>query len=203
MNRIEHHGKILPFPCMKDSAAVKKFVASLPKRADFTDLESRNQLKSQIDKQEPILFMPNDVKEIHNNKSSRLEYKILLFGILKDGSKASVVITGIEPFFDLKFPDGIDSFEFGNLLDFIFSNQNNKIYCIRREEVSQYPFKYFSEEPSKYFRLYFRTLQARRRCLEYFLKNNFTYTCKGVSKTVRLQTASDDLSCYYRKAARI
>jgi len=202
MNRIEHHGKILPFPCMKDSAAVKKFVASLPKRADFTDLESRNQLKSQIDKQEPILFMPNDVKEIHNNKSSRLEYKILLFGILKDGSKASVVITGIEPFFDLKFPDGIDSFEFGNLLDFIFSNQNNKIYCIRREEVSQYPFKYFSEEPSKYFRLYFRTLQARRRCLEYFLKNNFTYTCKGVSKTVRLQTASDDLSCYYRKAAR-
>src|SRR5271170_1681132 len=106
----KYHGKIIQF---EDS---QKFENLLPKRDDFVDKDRFNTLSKGIRNNKPMVFLPNDILEQHFKDGGRLMYKLILFGILRDGSKAAVVLNGIYPFFDIKIPNDIKSSSFQKIL---------------------------------------------------------------------------------------
>ena len=70
-----------------------------------------------FENEEILLFQPtamteqnlpeleNEDDENDKSKYKKWYYKIILFGVFYDGRSASVVISGIEPYTYLKFPD--------------------------------------------------------------------------------------------------
>ena len=214
-NLHKYHGQVLNFPQSTDVAEITKFISSLPKREYFLSPEQKIAVSETIIAGQSILFLPNDLIEQHMHEAwagphGRMVYKILLFGILVDGSKAAVILDGIRPFFDVKIPDDADDInnpkiaeKFISTVSSIVDDRDKRIYVVDREIVSRMPAKYFQENPSKYLRLYFHTTHARKRGIDYFLKNDVTYT-NHHHQPIRgkLTTASDDFSCYYRKVSR-
>lgn len=194
---MEYHGKIIKYE------NTTEFYLALPSRNAFIDKKAN--IGKVINNNKLILFLPNDILEKHvkvgSSSYKTLEYKLILIGILRDGSKAAVILDGIKPFYDIKLPDDIHESIF--LEKFLVYLKKNKLYIDSNEIINKYPFKYFQEQKSKYIRLYFNTTFARTKSLNYILANDFEYyNDNGTKISIRLQTASDDLSCYYRKVAR-
>lgn len=185
----DYHGKLLHFPSLKDSVAIKNFITALPQRSDFIVQDTA--LAEQIKQKKPVHFLPNDIIDIHHSDADYLEYKLLMIGILRDGTKAAVVLDTIEPFFELRVPADTTAWEFDARVAEIIIQE--KFWCTRREIIQHYHFKYFNEKPDNYVRLYFRTIAARSKCLTYFSRNFVE---------LRTETCADDRSCYYRKVAR-
>ena len=65
-------------------------------------LQTKKPNKKIKSKQE-IFFMPNCVYErsLPDAKFQPWTYKIVLMGVLKDGRKATVIIDGVEPYFEI------------------------------------------------------------------------------------------------------
>jgi DNA polymerase elongation subunit (family B) len=195
----KYYNKILRFKSSFNASENKNFIQQLPKRNDFVDKSIGKIIDADIKDKKPIYFMPNGIMEHHvkpddPNQGKNLCYNLMLIGVLRDGSKAAVMLNGIEPFFDIRIPDGDQAAM--EKIKRILSDQN--IYYKRLELIDKNPFKYFHIRPVKYIRMYFYTLFARTKAIHYFEENMYDY---GGTK-VRLETASDDKTCYYRKASR-
>src|ERR1700678_3520009 len=177
------------------------FIESLPKRNDFIDINNTKLINNGIKENMPVIFLPNDILEQHYRDGYVLKYKLILFGILKDGSKAAVVLSGIRPFFDVRAPIRSNSDDFISNLRNIF--KINQFYPVELEILYKYSFKYFQEKESLFIRVYFNTLHARNKALNFILDYDFEYYDSNNQKNkVILETASNDKSCYYRKVAR-
>lgn len=205
----KYHGKLLKFSSAMDRDDLQKFLLSLPKRNDFVDKEKAKQIDTDIRDGKPVLFLPNSTLEQHVSENGRLCYKLILIGVLRDGSKAAVVLNNIVPFFDVRVPDGIEPSEF--LTKFQALVKERQLYPTNYELIQKYPFKFFHENKIPYFRISFSTLHARNKTIQFIEQNKFKYvaclTTAGskeriLEREVYLETASDDKSCYYRKAAR-
>jgi DNA polymerase elongation subunit (family B) len=85
-------------------------IIDLPSRESLIELNSRTKLKSNILNKERLLFMPNDITEV--NQFSSIPYYLRIFGILENGEKAEVRLTGIKIFFDIEVPNCIDGSKF-------------------------------------------------------------------------------------------
>jgi DNA polymerase elongation subunit (family B) len=184
----KYHGKVIKY------GSGAEFFRKLPKRQDFVDLAEFKLNKSQIESKLPIMFLPNDVVEMHIKKEGRLAYTLVLIGILTSGAKSVLMIDGIRPFFDVKVVDVTE--ENTNNFDVVEYQKNliarfrmNGCFPIDAELIERFPFLYYQEKPSSYIRIYFNTLHARKLALKYAIDNHMT-------------TASNDESCYYRKVAR-
>ena len=133
-------------------------------------------------------------------------YHLLLTGIYSSGEKAGIVIKGIQPFFDIKVPDGSDADVFSDFIaGSVFGgskNQAENIYLIRHEIVMATPFKGFQESKSKYMRCYFNTTSMRTKAIKRIVGQTIEIPVKSQLVAMQLDTASDDTSCYYRKVAR-
>jgi DNA polymerase elongation subunit (family B) len=119
---------------------------------------------------------------------------------LSDGRKATVLLDGIYPFFEVRIPDDDD-------IEVSQEQYKNQIIAILKKgipddqksnhDISPYkvsvfnakPFKYFQEHKSKYLRLYYQKSTFRKRAILELRKRGY-------------ETASDDLSCYYRVVCR-
>ena len=100
------HGDIINF---KNSSSFNK----IPNRKDILNRNEYRKINDIINKNnrnDPLLFMPNDIIEFHE-MVNRLEYRLLVFGILPDGRKASLIIEGFHPSFNVKKPDGYSDSE--------------------------------------------------------------------------------------------
>lgn len=205
----KYHGKILYFDSNMGREDTQKFLNSLPRRNDFVDKDKAKQVDGIIADEEPVFFMPNSIVEQHVKDENNLCYKLVLIGILRDGSKAAVVINQIIPFFDIRVPAGIEASEFLPKVQNLMKQQT--LFPTKFELIQKFPFKYFHEDKVNYYRIYFNTLHARNKAIRYFEENKFTYVAilpsdggkdRVEERKVKLETASDDKSCYYRKAAR-
>lgn len=129
-----------------------------------------------------LFFMPIDINE--NNFNS---YQLKIFGILMNGSKVEVNITGIDIFFDIGIPTGVDYNIFKK--DLNLSLRDEKIsYWIT--DIEAYPLHGFYTEKQTYLRVNTSTTGDRSKLL------------KIVKDQLLLSTFSNDTSNYYRKAAR-
>lgn len=93
----------------------KKYYKDLPRRIDLCDSADRNLVDKSIDEKNvlfyPITVSEMDIKTRINGKGrdsdsiSIKKYHMILHGILYDGRKACVIVTGIKPHFLIKVPN--------------------------------------------------------------------------------------------------
>lgn len=173
-----------------------KFISKLPSRSDYI-----SEPINEIDDRKPIKFLPISLFDQHIKDGTQLKYKLMLVGVLINGQKASVIINDIEPFFDCQIPNDIKPNEFKQTIIDIFNNNN--LYPTRYELIKGYPFKYFTENKINFLRIYFNTFHMRKKSMTFIHDNKFEYCNKSNEvKKKYIKTASDDATCYYRKAAR-
>jgi len=171
-------------------------------------------------KGKPTWFMPTGVEDTNEYIYGKPKYALKLFGILLDGSKTEVLVRNIKVFFDIPVPDAPPS---GSMLSPAGQARLAKIK-VAADPVSgfRYNVENILEEAgmskgtlkdgvltsgefaveiveahrlecragmSKFLRVTTPTLQLRKKALK-------------LIRDVPMETASDDRSCYYRKAAR-
>jgi len=154
-----------------------------------------------------VLFMPIDVKEenLQDGDYTKAVYKVILFGVLENGSKASVILNGIKPFIEIQVPKNQKPENFCNILIDELKMLDNKLYTeITGKKTNDYfnvdiypeteitygkYFKLFAEEKSAFIRLYFYKLTARKYAITYLVKKGY-------------QVVHDDINNYYRIVCR-
>jgi DNA polymerase elongation subunit (family B) len=164
----------------------------IPARGDFTGKASAFVAKA-VASGGLVLFMPCDVEEAHEfSRGGVATYVLRIYGALTDGSKAVVIVTGIEVFFDVAVPAEATASP-ARLAAF-----DTRLRTILAEvdaggastaTIEAYPARGYHTAPRTYKRVTTTSTQLRKKAIE-------------AIRTAGLETASDDRTCYYRKAAR-
>jgi DNA polymerase elongation subunit (family B) len=183
------HGKVIKFDGIKSLHAI-------PRRDDLLDKNMVNKTDSIINGgvntsdciQSRLLFLPNSFKEFHEkNESGKLEYKILIFGILPDGRKTAVILQGLVPYFEVRKPDDMDVNKFHRKVKGILDEKYRGSYTT---ELTKNGFNHYERVQSTYLRLHFTNLWDRKNALKYF------------AETLEWQTTTDDNNHFERVACR-
>ena len=142
-------------------------------------------IQQHVEKNKPIFFMPNDIEESNEYSANCPVYVLRIFGALMDGSKADVLITGIEIFFDVSVDLQFKFFDV--MLKQVLADA--EVVASRIENIEAYPIRGYNTSPRPYRRVYTSSTQLRKKAIAAVRASGMT-------------TASDDRTCYYRKAAR-
>ena len=137
----------------------------------------------------PVFFMPVDVEEVNEYVKGVPVYALRLFGAMMDGSKAEVMVTGIDVFFDVAAPAraGQSRAQFDASLRGALATA--EVTGATVKPVDAYPSRGYHTAPAPYRRVYTANVQQRKRAI-------------AAVREAGMETASDDRTCYYRKAAR-
>ena len=190
------HGKVIGYSDIKN----------LPKRDDFLDKKIYQKIDDDIKLCKPLMFMPNHVFEtnISLKKYEKSSYAIALTGVLVDGRKKTIILSGILPYFEVMLPIGCDTEEMRKtLLD--------KLSCLsitKRDNTEQKiappvshsifkakKFLGYEEEKRTFIRFEYNKLFDRKEAINWILTNTW-------ARKIGLDTTSDDKSCYYRVVCR-
>jgi DNA polymerase elongation subunit (family B) len=165
------------------------WIEGVPTRADLVDRDAKmsEKIRGHLEEGRNVFFMPNDVEETNVYEGGLPTYSLRIFGVLMDGSKADVTLTGIEVFFDVRVPPGQDESSFEAHLRTVLFEADVKGARIRRVEA--YPIRGYYTEPQPWRRVTTPNLQLRKRAIAAVRDRGF-------------ETASDDRSNYFRKLAR-
>jgi DNA polymerase elongation subunit (family B) len=166
-------------------------IKNLPIRNAFLKTKIFEETNTNINKDNELLFMPNDLHEMHmqDAKYEKAKYKIVLFGSLVDGRRATVVIDGIKPYFEVVIPKDTESTtDFAFLLNAELK-RNQYMEPTNYEVCSGRQFKGYDKNIRTYVKFYFNKLKLRKEAIKFVRE-------KG------LNTTADDTSCYYRVVCR-
>lgn len=183
--RIRLHGKVLKYDGIGS-------LSCIPKRHELLDVQMVNETDSIINggaNTNKLMFLPNSFKEFHekNPMNGKLEYKILIFGILPDGRKTAMIMEGIVPYFEVRKPANMCPEVFRKKIDSVLSEKFRGAYS---KEVIANSFNHHEIEKKMYRRLYFTNLWDRKTALKYFIE------------TLEWETTTDDNSHFERIACR-
>ena len=178
------HGKVIHYDQIKD----------IPNRNSFLDKKIYDEISQNIKSGKPLLFMPNYIYEdnFQDKKYEKAVYKLVLFGVLLDGRRATIVISGIIPYFDILInkDDCNDNNENEHASELFESMKSQPDISPEKFEIVRGKhFKSFQTERSTFVRCYFNKLKTRNAAIKYI-------------RSKRYYTANDDLSCYYRVVCR-
>jgi DNA polymerase elongation subunit (family B) len=203
----ELHGKTIKY---------SELFKLLPDRNAYLDKKIFKKVNADFKNEKEILFMPSslhDERPMQDSKYSKSKYKLVLFGICKDGRKLSVCINNIAPYFEMKIPAGVTDVTDEDFAKNIFNELNMegpddlenfnkvtevnkrmpefgfKIEVEKHEVVEGKPLHLFQEFNSKYIKFYFNKLQHRKDAISYIRAKGY-------------ETANDDTTCYYRVVTR-
>ncbi len=157
-------------------------------RAANPELAAR--VDGRIQRHEPIMFMPFDVRESrHWPRDAPATYRLVLYGALVDGTKAQVSIDGIDVHFDVEVPEGTDAKEFagalwGLLEEAHLDAQPNAVKTLDARTMHKY-----TKDPTQWVRLSFDDLWGRHAAIKHI-------------QSLGHKTASDDANNYHRVVAR-
>ena len=199
------HGKVISY---------KDIDNMIPNRDKFLDEKLHKKVQSIRNNGATLLFMPNgtyDDKPMQDGQWQKSKYKLVLFGVLEDGSRASVCINDIDPYFEIKIPDRQKKKEdyadklyydlnmegpvdFDKVQRVLQKNEKYpeygfKLEPIKYEIVKGKPLHGFQEHESYYIRIYFNKLAHRKTVIQYV-------------RALGHETAHDDLNSYYRVVSR-
>jgi DNA polymerase elongation subunit (family B) len=179
-NAGELHGKVIKYSQLKH----------MPTRNAFLEPKIFARVSDDISTGNTLLFMPNGIHEAHlqEKKYDKSKYSIVLFGVLLDGRKATVVVSGIKPYFEVMIPNDLDAGEFATNL---YNNLKQKKYA--------YPESYEIIKGRK-----FRGHQSDRRSFVKFTFDKLKMRQEAIKdiRTQGYETTSDDTSSYYRMVCR-
>ena len=174
-------------------------LAALPTRNDLLDAPSSLEVDALLRRRPrdapsppeadaPLLFLPNSIKEFHEKNGGRLEYRLLLIGILTDGRKSAVILEGISPHFEVRKPSGYGpDTDFYKKVAAITSEKYKGATC---EAISARGFDHHETDPSLYVRVHFPSLWDRKNAIKYF------------TDILGWATTTDDDNHYERVACR-
>jgi DNA polymerase elongation subunit (family B) len=144
----------------------------LPKR--------NNYIEGDIYHGDDIIFMPNEIFDTDNSLRygifpSHKEYAVVMIGIFKNGEKGIVILTGAKPYVDFMIKNDEDEdIIYSNIISIV--NQQN----INRKIIYCQPFKYHTDEPSKFMRVYFDCKWARNQIIKSKVMSRFDiYSTEG------------------------
>jgi DNA polymerase elongation subunit (family B) len=155
---------------------------NIPVREDLykSDKITKN-LEKHIESNQLLFFMPIDINEVNIKK-----YSLKIFGILMNGAKTEVNITGIDIFFDVGIPKGVSESIITNDINIMLHDLSIPYWIT---DIYAYSLHGFSEEKQLFKRIFTTTSYHRTKLL-------------NVVKQMQLETFSNDSSHYFRKAAR-
>jgi DNA polymerase elongation subunit (family B) len=179
------HGKIIHYRGMNS-------LKDIPKRADLLDKNTVAKVDDIIQNmgasgEEPLLFLPNTLKEFHEKDSNNvLRYKILLFGILPDGRKTSVILDGIRPYFEVRIPNNMEEKEFQVKVDSVVKEKyrGTSTTPLYRTHIEKF------DKKRLFVRIHFNTLWDRKKAMVYF------------QDVLHWKTTTDDRNHYERVVCR-
>jgi len=167
------------------------WIEGVPTRDDIVAEHDRGGVSATIGKHlaggRPIFFMPCDVEETNEYANGLPVYMLRIFGVMMDGSKADVVITGVQVFFDVPCDPDKPSAHFDARLRHVLSDAG--VTGLTIEAIEATPSRGYSTGPKPYRRIHAPNLQLRKKAI-------------AAVRGAGIETASDDRTCYYRKAAR-
>lgn len=174
------HGRVITYGQIKN----------IPSRNSFLNKKIYQKTNEKISNNEPLLFMPNDLHETHLQEMQyeKAKYCIVLFGVFLDGRRATIVLTGIKPYFEVIVPIGHNATDTSVKLneqlicDKYSCPENYKIFKARQ-------FKGYSKDKRYFIRFYFNKTNTRKEAITKM--SNLGY-----------ETTSDDISSYYRVVCR-
>ena len=149
----------------------------------------------------PLAFMPTDVEDINVYERGRPAYALRVYGALADGTKAEVTVGGLEVFFDVRVPAGEAPSAFDATLRRALRRAGAdeggreggfspaELDDVRTTGVMRFPARGYHVAPVAWRRVTTPTVQLRKRAL-------------ALATAAGFETASDDRTAYYRKAAR-
>lgn len=161
-------------------------IKHMPTRNAFLDQSTHKEINELISKNKTLLFMPNSIHEMHlqDAKFNTAKYKIVLFGILLDGRRATVVLNDLKPYFEVVIKESAEALNIYNKL------KQTKYACpISFDIIKGKQFDGYSKERKTFARLYFDKLKMRNEAIKFV-------------KSQGMSTTSDDSSCYYRVICR-
>ncbi|CAG8784978.1 19514_t:CDS:1, partial [Dentiscutata erythropus] len=154
-----------------------------------------------------ISFMPCNIEEYNEYINNTPYYVLQLYSYLVNGQKVVVTFSGIKVFFDIRVSDNqnIDIFE-TEIKNIIANGKDGEggtvdMTELQTEHIKAFPIRGYYKEKKPYVRIITTTSKQRSIALNIILKYNSEITSSDIDKS-KLETASDDLSAYYRKVAR-
>lgn len=177
------HDKVIPYSRLKQS---------LPDRIKFLNPQERNEIDQTIEKNEQLLFLPTYLMEtsLQDKKYDKAMYKIILMGIFKDGRKVNIVIDGIEPYFEIKIPNGTKEQQIESISYIINLLEGSDLTApTRKTKISAKQFKYYQTSKTTFLRVYYNKTKNRAEAIRHIRRNGF-------------ETTADDLASYYRVVCR-
>ena len=166
----------------------------VPNRDAFiAKTDSYKETTKLIDKREELLFLPTYLQEMgifeKTPDGSELFYKICLMGIFRDGRRATVLLDGIIPYFEVLLNSDIQS-EQDDMKDNILTLLEDKNYAPARSTYFKARvFKYYKQKKSMFLRLYYNNTRPRAAAIK-------------IIRAAGYETTSDDLNSYYRVVCR-
>jgi DNA polymerase elongation subunit (family B) len=168
-------------------------ISQLPDRNGYLCSSMFKNIDEDICKTKNLMFMPSSLHETHlqDKKFDKATYKIILWGVFEDGRRATVILDGIQPYFEVLVPE-LDGEERGDFAQDLFDSlcTQTNMEPIKFEITTGKQFKYFKKEKNYYVRFYFQKSTFRKNAIKFVREQ------KGLS------TVHDDLTCYYRVACR-
>lgn len=159
---------------------------------------NRDYLVQRLDIKNKQHFLPIDVREVPIN----YKYYILLIGVLNNGEKACLFISGIKPFFELEILDD-------NFVQHLHDINYGELMRNTTEIISKKRFKFYYNKKFDYIRIYFNNTYERNRWMNYFYTNQYRIgkpskgePGKGGDDRIPYILASNDATAYYRKFSR-
>ncbi len=172
-----------------------------PKRRDFINQEEYDDINTILRNREKLLFLPTYVEEqsFQDVKYGKASYKIVLMGILKDGRKMSVLLDGIEPYFEIQVPDDVKDDFINNVKNVL---KQKKITPCRISSFYAKQFKYYQEKPTLFYRFYFTKNSERLQALKLINENPSYANKEGEIKYFSTTHDDIDKNCYHRVVCR-
>ncbi len=171
----------------------------LPYRGDFIDKNLGAAFERHVKDGKPMMFLTNSVVEKNDWVDGIMKYRIYMFGIIPDGSKACVILDNVPVHLDIMVPDGQKSNEFEDWLHCQLKDKNLNYNSI--ETVQMYKLHGFQKQKRPFKRVFFNNLQDRKKVIE-LVKS---YNKARNANTRKLETAADDAgrdNYYFPKVAR-
>jgi DNA polymerase elongation subunit (family B) len=169
-------------------------ISQIPDRNGYLHPAEFSNVDEKIRKTKDLMFMPSSLYETHlqDKKYEKAKYKIVLWGVFEDGRRATVVLDGIQPYFEVMIPESSTNEDHGDFAQDLYDEicAQDKMEPIKFEINTGKQFKYFKKKKNYYIRFYFWKSTFRKNAIKYMREQ------KGLS------TVHDDLTCYYRVACR-
>jgi DNA polymerase elongation subunit (family B) len=181
-------------------------ISKISDRNAYLAPETFEEVNTLIRKNSNLMFMPSALHETHlqDKKYEKAKYKIILWGVLEDGRRATVVLNGIQPYFEVLIPDelpeGDTHADFADELFEKLKGQSN-MEPVKYEINTGRQFKYFSKAKKYYARFYFNKSTFRKNAIKYVRLETYPQIDQD-DDLVNMKTVHDDLTCYYRVVCR-